>query len=100
MKTNEMKQILADKLKAENCYFTKKDIVINKVNNSKYTIYIKDYEHIVFSFRLFFEDDEYIVYITNEDMRYNDKSIMIESKKEYDIESALIELGYYIGTRF
>ena len=95
-----MKQILADKLKAENCYFTKKDIHIQKVHDSKYAIYIAGYEHIIFYLRLFFEDNEHIVFISNKDMRYNDESIMVESKNNYDYESALIELGYYIATRF
>ena len=46
MKTSEMKQILFDKLQAENCYFQKSDISIRKSGNN-YKIVIADYEHII-----------------------------------------------------
>ena len=98
MKTNEMKQILTDKLKAENCYFTQKDIVIKKVNDSKCTIYIKDYEHIIFT--MFLDIDDYFGYIVQITNNFDDYDIFKDSKNGYDFESALIELGYYIGTRF
>lgn len=97
-KITEMKQILADKLKAEGCYFTKKDISIQKVNDSKYKIYIADYEHIVFT--MFAEIDDYFGYTVTITNNFDDYDIFVDSKKEYDIKSALLELGYYIGTRF
>lgn len=98
MKTAEMKQILADKLKAENCYFTKQDIHIQKVNDSKYKIHIADYEHIIFT--MFAEVDEYFGYTVTITNNFDDCDIFVDSKKGYDYKSALIELGYYIGTRF
>ena len=94
-----MKQILADKLKDENCYFTKKDIHIQKVNDNKFSIYIADYEHIVFT--MFAEEPDgffdYTVTIVNS---FDDYNIFIESKNGYDYKSAMLNLGYYIGTRF
>lgn len=101
MTTTEMKEILLNKLKAENCYFTKQDISIKKANENKYIIAIKDYEPINFILKLYFEDNEYQVtiskYYNNE---YDEFITLTTSRKAYDIEYALIELGYYIGTRF
>ena len=97
MKVSEMKQILADKLKAENTYFTKSNISIRK-NGEKYKIVIKDYEHLPFT--MSFEYDDYFgytVWVCNDSFK---NIVFVDSKKEYDIKSALIELGYYIGTRF
>lgn len=96
MTTNEMKTILYNKLQDENCNFSKSDISIRK-DGETYKIIIKDYEHC--PFRMSFEYDYccgYIVYL------YIDKTnvIYVDSKKDYDIKTALIELGYYIGTRF
>ena len=97
MKTCEMKAILADKLKAENTYFTKSHISIKKIGES-YKIVIKDYEHLPFTMK--FEYDDYfgfIVWVINDSYK---NIVFVDSKKEYDIKTALIELGYYIGTRF
>lgn len=97
MTTAEMKNILADKLKAEQTYFTKSHISIKK-QGEKYKIVIKDYEHL--PFYMSFEYDNYFGYTV---MIANDSHKIIsfvENKKDYDIKTALVELGYYIGTRF
>ena len=97
MNAIEMKAILADKLKAENTYFTKSHISIRK-NGESYKIIIKDYEHLPFTMK--FNYDEYFgytVWICNDSFK---NIVFVDSKKGYDIKSALIELGYYIGTRF
>lgn len=97
MNAIEMKAILADKLKAENTYFAKSHISIRK-NGESYKIIIKDYEHLPFT--MTFEYDDYFgytVWIHNDSFK---NIVFVDSKKEYDIKSALIELGYYIGTRF
>lgn len=94
----EIKEILFQKLQDEQCYFKKSDISITKQKNH-YKIVIKDYEHI--PFKMLFEHDDYfgyIVYIDNEFK--HDNIVFTDSKKEYDIKTALIHLGYYIGTRF
>lgn len=97
MTTNEMKTILADKLKAENTYFTKSDISIKK-HGEKYKIVIKDYEHIPFTMSFNFDDYfGFTVWVTNDSFK---TIAFVDSKKEYDIKTALIQLGYYIGTRF
>ena len=101
MKTTEMKETLYNKLKAENCYFTKSDIGIKKESDNKYIITIKDYEPFNFIMKLSIDDDEYEVIVSKYYKNEYDGLIAYEtSKKDYDIKSALIELGYYIGTRF
>lgn len=96
MTTNEMKTILYDKLCDECCYFTKSDISIRK-HGQEYRITIKDYECI--PFKMFFEYDDYFGYIVYIDTE-NESIAFVDSKTNYDIKTALIELGYYIGTRF
>lgn len=101
MKTTEMKEILYNKLKAENTYFTKQDINIKTVNENKYIITIKDYEHINFRMTLSIDENEYEVTISQYYNNKFDELVSYQtSRKAYDIEYALIELGYYIGTRF
>lgn len=99
MTIKEMKLVLANKLKDENTYFTVSDISIKK-HGTKYKIVIKDYEHIPFT--MSFEYDEYFEYhiIISDDY---ENIAFVECVKNYndaDIKLALIELGYYIGTRF
>ena len=94
----EVKDILLNKLHDEGCYFSKYDISIR--NNSKgIKITIKGYEHIPFTMTT--EKDDYfgfIVYIRDEFEERN--IIFVDSKKDFDYRMAMIELGYYIGTRF
>lgn len=98
MKTIEMKEILFQKLQDEECYFTKSDISITKTKEG-YKIVIKDYEHIPFTITTKKDDYfGYIVYIRDE---FEERNIVfVDSKKDYDFKMALVELGYYIGTRF
>ena len=103
MKTTEMLNTLCNKLKAENTYFKKSDIHISKANENKYIIIINDYKPINFRMTLSFDDfyKEYEITISkyyNND--FEELVTLTTSKKNYDIEYALIELGYYIGTRF
>ena len=99
MNSTEMKNILFDKLQDESCHFRKSDISIRKNKNNTITIVIKGYEHIPFT--MGFEKDEYfgfIVYVHDEFEKCN--IIFVDSKVQYRIDRALIQLGYYIGTRF
>jgi hypothetical protein len=99
MTTNEMKDILAYKLQSEGTYFTKSHISIRKIKDG-YRIVIKDYEHIPFT--IYMEEDEifgYCVFIRGLQDDWDDL-VFTYSKKEYPLEEALINLGYYIGTRF
>lgn len=101
MKTQEMKDILFKKLQDEQCNFKKSDIVITKSTSNIYNVTIKDFEHI--PFRLELELDKflgYVVYLQYFNDIYYKTIEMFENKKEYDIKTALIHLGYYIGTRF
>ena len=99
MKTAEMREILFKKLQDEETNFSKSEISIKKNRNNTYTIVIKGYEHIPFT--MSFEEDDYfgfIVYVKDEFEERN--IIFVDSKEEYRIDRALIQLGYYIGTRF
>lgn len=99
MTTNEMKDILASKLKSEGTYFTKSDISIRSIKNG-YRIVIKDYEHIPFT--IYMEEDDYFgycVYIRGMQDEYDDL-VFTYSKSGYPLEEALLNLGYYIATRF
>lgn len=101
MKTQEMKDILFQKLQDEQCDFRKSDISITKQKES-YKIVIKGYEHI--PFKMTFEHDNYFGYIVSisntGDIIDYENIVFVENQKEYDIKTALIRLGYYIGTRF
>lgn len=101
MTTQEMKNILFKKLQDEQCDFKKSDISITKQKES-YQIVIKDYEHV--PFKMTFEHDEYFGYIVSifntGDIIDYENIVFVENEKDYDIKTALIHLGYYIGTRF
>ena len=104
----EMKRVLANKLKDENTYFTISDISIRKCKvdtsikyvrqDAKYRIVIKDYEHCPFI--MVCEYDEffgYSIFITCEFDNYMFSNF---DEFEYDIENALLYLGYHIGNTF
>ena len=93
----EMKKILAEKLHDENCYFTVKDIIIKKFNNG-YTVNIKDYEHIIFT--IYFNYDEQWLFQVTVENDFDDWGTWIDNKKVYDIKTALIRIGYRIGTTY
>ena len=95
MTTTEMKQELYNKLRDEGTYFTKSHISINRIENG-YRIIIKDYEHIPFTIKE--EQDEYFGYILF--IKADDYIEMIDSKIGYDYHRAMLDIGYYIGTRF
>lgn len=97
MKSSELKTILYNKLQAEQTSFKKSDISIKKVKHH-YIITIKDFKHI--QFKLAFEYDDFFGFIVwVSDNNYNTIAEVV-SLKEYDITTALNELGYYIASRF
>ena len=74
-------------------------IIKCKKCGNDYRIVIKDYEHIPFV--MSFDFDDYFGYtVWIKDMSENRYIISVDSSKDYDIKTALIRLGYYIGTRF
>lgn len=95
MTTNEIKDILAAKLKEEGTYFTKSHIKLKR-NKKGYTIVIDDYTHIPFKVVMTQEDGEYwtIIYADTECISFE------TSKYEYKEFSAILRIGYYAGTRF
>lgn len=101
MKIPEMKKALFQKLQDEKSNFKKSDIIIVKSTNNLYNVTIKGFEHI--PLRLELEKDEflgYVVYVQYYNGIFYKTYTMVESKKEYNIKSALLELGYYIASRF
>ena len=99
MNVEDMKNILAQKLKDEKSYFTKADIDIKK-HGKTYQIIVKGFEHIPFRMELSHneEDFEYVVAIF--DTFDNCNIIFLENPKKYDIEDALMQLGYHIAMCF
>ena len=98
MNANEIKNILAEKFANEGCYFRKNDIKVNRRGN-KTTIVIKDYEHIPFEIDA--EEDDYFGYCLWIRNAWLEEIIgMYDSKREYPWKEALLNLGYYIATRF
>lgn len=98
--TRAMKQVLFDKLQSEGCYFTMSDISIKKQGNA-YKIVIKDYEHI--PFLLEFEMDDYfgfVVWLYRLDEDEKQCISMIDSKYKYRVNDTMLQLGYYIASRF
>lgn len=105
MKTTQMKEILLKKLHDENLtYLKKSDISIKKANENKYIITLKDFEPFSWSMSLSIDNDFDNTYEVTISQYYNNKYDELvsyqTSRITYDIEYALIELGYYIGTRF
>ena len=98
MTTNEIKQALADKLKAEGTYFTKKDITCRKTKTG-YKVVIKDYEHIPFTITL--EEDDYFDYCVIITTPFEEDCISFANATyDYPIWTSILSLGYYIATRF
>lgn len=109
MKTVEMKQVLRKKLEDEGWSGVKaSDITIRKASERVWWITIKDYENL--PFKMHTEEDDYfgnIVWI-DEYYQYRDMEkperdgnvAFVDSKEGYDFRTALVHLGYYIGTRF
>ncbi len=98
MSIKEMKDILYQKLKDENCCFKKDDISIASENGVT-TIFIKDYEHI--PFEITEEKDDVFGYVLwVKELCDGEVIEMIDSSKGYLYRDALITIGYYIGTRF
>ena len=104
--TKEMKQILAEKLKAENTYFTIKDIHMTKQarkHNDSYKVFIADYEHIIFTIEFITdEDNKKEIALWKQYKASKRKTLMLleEKHNEEAIKNVLLYLGYYIGSRF
>jgi hypothetical protein len=94
-----LKDLLVEKLEAENCYFTKKDISISSVNN-KHKIVVKDYEFC--PFEVTYDNDEFFEHcVTVWNKETNTIIHMAEGNSWEDSQrEAMLYLGYYIGTRF
>ena len=94
-----LKDLLAEKLHDEGCYFTKKDISISSVNNN-HKVVIKDYEHC--PFEVTYTCDEYLGNCVTVWNRQDDTIVhMAECHTWEDGQrEAMLYLGYYIGTRF
>lgn len=98
MTITEIKNTLADKLHDEGTYFQKSDISVRSTKTG-YTIVIKDYEHIPFTVHM--EEDEDLgkcVYIQTP---FEDDCIVFNyATYDFPLWTSILQLGYYIGTRF
>lgn len=92
MNTTELKQLLFNKLQAEQTTFKKSDIHISKINENKYTITLKDFEPFSFKLNLSTEDITISKYYNNE---FCELVTLADNTNE-----AILYLGYYIATRF
>lgn len=100
MTVKEMKEVLTNKFEDEGCCFKKSDITIHKTKKG-YEVIIKDYEHIPFDVVLVHDEDEYFPYIVMVNARDWERGIAFtDGKHDYDLRRAMIELGYYVATRF
>lgn len=98
MTTNELKDILATKLREEGTYFTKKHIKAQKTKTG-FKVVIEDYEHIPFTIHM--EEDDYFgkcVFVQTP--FYEEPITFRHSKNEYPLFESILSLGYYIGSRF
>lgn len=106
MTVKEMKEILVSKLRNEGWTDADHSLVSIKTDKNATWIAIKDYEHI--SYKMTQEQDDYfgkIVQIyeywkTDGKLEQGDCIAFVDSKHDYRIDTALIYLGYHIGTTF
>jgi len=99
MNIEKIKSALAKKFKDEQSGFTKKDIIIEKVNNNEIWIKMRDYETTPISIKQ--DRDEYFGYVLFIRDEFTEEYIeMCESKIDYPWENAVKIVGYYIASRF
>lgn len=118
MTIGDMKRVLVQKFKDENCCFRYSDISIKKTKapynwdgrlDDAYEVVIREYEHI--RFEIFYSTSEIFgkeVWVTRREVWNGEVSdgvtiIMEDSEyKDFDelTKTALVRLGYYIASRF
>lgn len=99
--TKEMKDILFKKLQDENTCFKKSDISIKKSkNHNGNDMYVVTIDNtFVYEMKLYYDNEIFVgtYTITVFDEDFEDFAVWVESKKDYDFKSALIQLGYHIA---
>ena len=106
MTVKEMKEILVSKLRDEGWTDADHSLVSIKTDKDATWIAIKDYDHI--KYKMTQETDDYfgkIVQITEywkigDKLEQGDCIAFVDSKRDFKIDTALIYLGYHIGTTF
>lgn len=99
MNIEKIKKALAKKLRDENSSFTKKDISIEKVSKNEIWIKMRDYENVPISVKQ--DKDDYFGYVLFIRDEFDEGLIgMCDSKVDYPWDEAMIEVGYYIASRF
>lgn len=88
MNKKEIKEILANKFKDENCGFTKKDIKIKDIKDG-FEITIADYDHA--PYRVTYFEGEWWAYDS-----FFEEYVGISSK----LENCLLYVGYDIANKF
>lgn len=95
----KIKDILAEKFKDENCCFTKKDIKITRNGKGdNFTIVIEDYTHCPITITT--EIDDYFGKCIWVRYEFEEESELFDSKYDWQWESAIKNVGYYVASRF
>lgn len=98
MDTRAMKTTLATRLQEAGTCFTASDISIRK-HGDRARVVIREYEHNPFEIRTEYDDFfGYVVWIA--DLFTRDEAVFVDSKRGYNFDEAMAELGYYIANRF
>lgn len=106
MTSREIKETLAYKLRNEGWTGNIESLISVRKDKDATWITIKDYEHI--QFKLTQEIDNYFGKIVQvfeywrdgDKLEQGDCISFVDSKREYKVEEALLQLGYHIGTTF
>ena len=106
MTVKEIKETLAYKLRNEGWTGDVDSLIKIRKDKDDIWITIKDYEHI--QYKLMQEADDYFGKIVQiyeywklgDKMEMGDCIAFVDSKREYRVDTALIQLGYHIGTTF
>jgi hypothetical protein len=99
----EMKDILMQKLKDENCGFNRSEIKI-KPTELGYNIWVVGYEHCTFELKFDYDDMfGYIIVVDKIDYKYPDDAINViyeSSKHIYDLKYVMLLIAYEIASTF
>ena len=95
----KIKDILAEKFEDEGCGFTKKDISIKRVGKGDhFKIVVADYSHC--EIEITTEVDEYFGNCIWVKYWFEETSEFFDSKRGWEWESAIKNVGYYVASRF
>lgn len=102
MTAAEIKNVLFQKLKDENCSFEKSDISVRQQKVNSYKITIADYSNIVFIVKYDCDDFGECMTLWRRSQGSTHKNLLAfeEGHGNEELKRIIVYLGYYIGTRF